>query len=190
MVKVYRDPHIVWNDRYYIWTYIPEKYKGSRQKNIVSEKYLYPKWVTPIPYLSRVHAKHVIVFSYNRKALKHIHIIYGKKLIKQGITYLNYNKKTYNMMYYKGRKVHVKKWVYPPEAKMDTHRRRKYIVKLNRAVKRLSKKDFNHFYKTEHYGYNFSGLSRYYLRRRYREYKMALVQEILTPEQARKIRFR
>lgn len=189
MVKVYRDPHIVWEDRYYIYTYIPKKFQTKRQKKHISEKYLYAKWICPIPYLSRVHAKHAVSFTYGKKSLKKIHIIYGKKLIKQGITYLKFNAMTRNMIYLNGNKVHVKKWVYPPEARMDTHRRRKYIVKLNLAAERLSKQEFNKFYKLENYGYDFSGLSRYYLRNNYRSYRIALAQEILPPKQARKIRF-
>lgn len=186
MVKLARDPHIVWKDRYYIWTYKPIKRENKRY----TQRSLYPKFITPIPYLSRLHIKHVIVYSFGPKILTQIHIISGKRLIKQGITYLKWGKYQYNCFYLKDRMVHVKKWAYPPEDKRDAHRRRKYIIRLCRAAERMNRVEFNRYYKLQNYGYNYSGFSRYYLRNQYNKVRDAIAQEIFTPKQRRKIRLR
>lgn len=152
MVKIKRDQYFVWPDRYYIWTYFPKKYQKSI--DIVSRKSLYKKHYTCIPFFTRKHAKHVACFYHGVKCLSYIHIISGKNLIKKGITTFN---RSNGVAHYqkccfikdstgKWYPAALRQWVYPPEFLIDSHRRRRYIILLNKVFQRGGKKAFNKKY--------------------------------------------
>lgn len=169
MVRIKRDNHWVWPDRYYIWTYFPEKYRSSI--NTVTKKKLYAKHYTCIPYFTRRHARHVACFYHGVKALHSIHIISGRKLISQGITTFNKangQKKYKYECFIKNRdgswySAHLRQWAYPPEFHCDSHRRRFYIVKMNRAFGsggKAGRKNFNRVYAELNYSHSYRRISR------------------------------
>lgn len=176
MTKVARNRHFVWPDRYYIWTYFPEKFRKSI-KHVTKDR-LYAKHYTCIPYFSRQHAKHVVCSYHGTKALHYIHIIHGSRLIKQGITTFNQanGQKDYNhCCFIKSPKIgwypaQLRQWFYPPEYLYDAHRRRKYIVSLNRALgdgKKAGRKRFNKLYAKYNIGNNYRRISKTAFRIRY-----------------------
>lgn len=197
MVRIKRDQHFVWPDRYYIWTYFPPKYrKSNRTKN-----QLYQKHYTCIPFFTRRHAKHVVCFYHGVKALHSIHIIKGSRLIKQGITTFNkanginkYHKAAFirkrDGTWYPGM---LRQWVYPPEYRMDSHRRRHYIVSLNKAFENHGKNGFNKKYELLNMGNSYRRLVRWFLRMRvkvnrsniYTELKLLDMAENLTKLEVR-----
>lgn len=69
---------------FYVWSYWSPKLHKTIHKH-TPDKYL-KKCYCGIPYLSRLHAKHVWYSLYGKKALKYIHVIQGRNLIKLGIT--------------------------------------------------------------------------------------------------------
>lgn len=169
MVRVKRDHHWVWPDRYYIWTYFPEKFR--RSVNQVTEKKLYAKHYTCIPYFTRRHAKHVACFYHGVKALHSIHIISGKKLISQGITTFNKanGQKKYKYECFIRKRdgswypAHLRQWAYPPEFHCDSHRRRRYIVTMNQAFGnggKIGRKRFNRKYAEYNYSHSYRRISR------------------------------
>lgn len=174
MVKIKRDYHFVWPDRYYIWTYYPPKFRSSVNK--VHKNFLYKKHYTCIPFFTRRHAKHVVCYYHGVKALHCIHIISGKKLIKQGITTFNRDngKKQYNKAcFIRNRKgdwypAFIRPWVYPPEYHMDSHRRRHYIVSLNKAFLRGGRKEFNRQYIWLNQGNSYRRIARWFFKMRVR----------------------
>lgn len=172
MVRVKRDQHFVWPDRYYIWTYFPPKYRVS--VNNKSKSKLYQKHYTCIPFFTRRHAKHVVCFYHGVKALHCIHIIKGSRLIKQGITTFNkangikrYHQAAFikqrNGDWYPGM---LRQWVYPPEYKVDSHRRRHYIVALNHAFEKYGKNGFNKKYELLNIGNSYRRIAKWFLRMR------------------------
>lgn len=164
MVKIKRDKRFVWPDRYYIWTYYPEKFRKSIY--ITSKSKLYAKHYTCIPFFTRTHAKHVAVFYHGKVALHYIHIISGKRLIKQGITSFMI-KKYRDACFIKGQVRYLRPWAYPPEYRYDKHRRRYYIIRMNRAFAQGGRKKFNEEYLRFNYGNNYRRISRAYLNKRY-----------------------
>ena len=176
MVRVKRDQYFVWPDRYYVWTYFPKKYRKSVNK--VGKNTLYAKHYTCVPYMTRQHAKHVVTYYYGVRALHYIHIIHGSRLIKQGITTFNRanGQKDYQKhCFLKGAKgewfpAYLKQWAYPPEYMYDSHRRRRYIVNLNRVLgngKKLGRKRFNRLYTKYNLGNRYRRISSIYFRHSY-----------------------
>lgn len=175
MARVRRDKHFVWPDRYYIWTYFPEKFRKSVNQAYKSK--LYAKHYTCIPYFSRQHAKHVVCSYHGVKALHYIHIIHGSRLIKQGITTFNQangQKKYHKCCFIRNSQgwyaATLRQWFYPPEYLYDAHRRRRYIVQLNKALgngKKLGRKRFNRLYAIKNLNNNYRRISRAAFRRRY-----------------------
>ena len=183
MVKVKRDQHFVWPDRYYIWSYFPEKYRSSVTK--VNKSQLYKKHYTCIPFFTRRHAKHVVCFYHGVKALHFIHIISGKKLIKQGITTFNKangQKKYNNACFIKSEgnwyPAVVRQWVYPPEYHMDSHRRRHYIVTMNRAFENHGKVGFNRKYELLNQGNSYRRVARWFFKMRVRVNRQNIYTEL------------
>lgn len=176
MVKIKRDKHFVWPDRYYIWTYFPKKYRKSIDS--VNKNSLYAKHYTCIPYMTRQHAKHVVTYYYGVKALHYIHIIHGSRLIKKGITTFNKangKKDHQTCCFLKGRNgewfpAFLKQWAYPPEFMYDSHRRRKYIVALNQKLgngKKLGRQRFNRLYAKLNMGNKYRRISSIHFRHSY-----------------------
>lgn len=184
MVKIKRDQFFVWPDRYYVWTYFPEKYRKSVKQ--VTKLRLYQKHYTCIPFFTRRHAKHVVCYYHGVKALHYIHIISGKRLIKQGITTFNSangQAKYNNACFIKTREgkwypAVLRQWVYPPEYHMDSHRRRHYIVSLNRAFEKHKKKGFNRKYEILNQGNSYRRIARWFFRMRVRVNRINIYTEL------------
>ena len=115
-------------DRYYIWTWRPD----TTNKRI-TEKSLYRKHLTGIPYFTRYQIKKTLVYMYGVDVLQYIHIISGRKLLRQGIRILQdmnglRHKSDSTKFWYKGRLVKARKFIIPDEYKIDKHRRRRFMV--------------------------------------------------------------
>lgn len=171
--KVYRDNTKVYPDLYYVWTWRPDKFWKFHTK--ITKASLYKKTICGIGYYSRYHAKHIITQILGVDALLELHVIKGKRLIKQGIT--DIPKKFSDHIYFKGKLRKLRKWVYPPEFGYDSHRRRHFIVYLVRSAEDHGVKAFNNKYKRYFYGYRKSFSATFY---RYKRNKVTftLVQEI------------
>lgn len=193
MARVKRDQHFVWPDRYYIWTYFPPKYRKSTKNK--TKKQLYQKHYTCIPFFTRRHAKHVVCFYHGVKALHSIHIIKGSRLIKQGITTFNqangikeYHKAAFikqrDGTWYPGM---LRQWVYPPEYRMDSHRRRHYIISLNKAFEKYGKVGFNRKYELLNMGNSYRRLARWFLRMRIRVNRSNIYTELDIQDMANEV---
>ena len=175
--KVYRDNTIIYNDLVYLWCYIPKYRIPSNRRGLVTKKSLYMKWYCGVGFYSRYHARHVISELYGSTNTHHIHIISGKRLIREGITHIK-NKKWSNYIYINGRLRIVRRWVYPPEFKCDSHRRRHFIVYLVSTAEDQSIKKFNIKYKRYFYGYRQSFPWSYYQKRKNKIF-LSILQEVL-----------
>lgn len=170
-MRIYRDNTYIYPDLYYIWTYIPE----SKYKSRITEKSLYRKWVCGLGFYSRYHARHIIRTCYSYAVASKIHIIKGIKLREQGITELP---KTHRHYIYIGDNLrYVRRWVYPPDAFMDRHRRRHFVTKLVKAFNNGGWIGFNRKYKTIFNGYRISS-TQYQLKRQRNKVIGAFVSEI------------
>lgn len=130
-------------NRFYIWTWVPKTYKRR------TKKWLYLKHLTGVPYFTRKHIKTTLVAIYGVDVLAYIHIISGDKLIEQGIYHIsdvNPYPKGSTKFWYKGHLVKAKKFLIPPEYKLDKHRRRHFIVMMFNTLKRHGKKAFDRKY--------------------------------------------
>ena len=186
MVKIKRDRHFVWPDRYYIWTYYPPEYRKSIKTPSLSK--LYQKHYTRIPFFTRAHAKHIACYYHGVRALRTIHIIKGDRLIKQGITTFNASLRCakdlrYRMFiqkkdgtYYPGS---LRQWAYPPEYRMDAHRRRKYIIIMNNAFEKKGRKGFNEKYKFYNYDNHYRRISNKWLDRQHQVNRRKIYMEII-----------
>ena len=113
-------------DRYYIWTWRPDT-----TNKIITEKKLYRKHLTGIPYFTRHHVKVTLVYLYGVDVLQYIHIISGRKLLQQGIRELSdmngkLLKRGATKFWFKGKFVRAKKFIIPDEYKIDE----RYSIKL------------------------------------------------------------
>lgn len=185
--KVYRDNTVIYPDLYYIWTWRPDKYWKLHDR--ITEHSLYKKHICGIGFYSRYHAKHVLTELLGVDVLMDIHIIRGKRLLKQGITTVpkNYSDK----IFFKGEPRLIKRWIYPPEFRYDSHRRRHFIVYLVRSAEDHGIKAFNAKYKRYFYGYRQS-FPWWYYKQKKRKIIRTLVQEIcsskgITEEEIREV---
>lgn len=171
--KVYRDNTIIYPDLYYVWTWRPNKYWKNHNK--ITEYSLYKKHICGVGFYSRYHAKHVLVNTYGVDVLAYIHVIKGKRLIKYGITTVP--KKYSEKIFFKNGTRKVRRWIYPQEYGLDSHRRRHFIVYMVRTAEDQGVKAFNKKYKRYFYGYRSSFPKSYY---NYKRNKVTntLVQEI------------
>lgn len=90
-----------------------------------------------------------MVAIYGVDVLAYIHIISGDKLIEQGIYHIsdvNPYPKGSTKFWYKGHLVKAKKFLIPPEYKLDKHRRRHFIVMMFNTLRRHGKKAFDRKY--------------------------------------------
>ena len=150
-IRTSRERYKIYRDRFYIWTYwTPELWKRF---NKITEDNMYKKKICGVPFMTRLHARHVAVQLYGSKILSHIHIISGKKLIKMGIR--NLPKANHNKIVYKGKLKPLRPYIYPPEYRIDSHRRRHFIQYLFKWRKR-GIKIFNQKYKMFFYGHRHS----------------------------------
>lgn len=175
-MRISRDRRFVWPDRYYIWSYFPNNIRKSIYQRVESR--LYAKNYCRIPYFSRLHARHVATFYHGRKANKYIHIISGKRLIKQGIT--TFPRYKYEEVFFLRNQVrHLRQWAYPIEFRSDKHRRRRYITCMNEAFNKGGKNLFNDTYKLYNIGNQYRRFSTKWLNRKYRNVKRRLYNQLV-----------
>lgn len=185
--RVFRSNYIVYPDLYYVWTYRPHSTWKYFYRH--SEKYMYKKHICGIGYYSKYHARHVVGLKLTTKALKHIHVIKGSKLIEEGITTLpkHYNNRIYvNDPHTPDGSRKLCKWVYPPEFHYDKHRRRHFILYLVRVAEDEGPKAFNKKYRRYFNGYRPSLKVNAYLKRRrqiYYKYLQEYRQELGLPKE-------
>lgn len=164
-------------NRYYIWTWVPKKYQRR------TKKWLYLKHLTGVPYFTRKQIKITLTYIYGVDVLAYIHIISGDKLIKQGIYHIsdvNPYPRGSMKFWYKGHMVMAKKFIIPPEDKIDKHRRRHFMVKMHQTVKRHGKKRFDQIYQEKLIGQRRSISSKYIHKKRLSIYRTLIphLQEI------------
>lgn len=170
-------------DRYYFWTWrddLPNKYATFDR--------LYRKHLTTIPYFSRHHIKLTLTYMYGYDVLKYIHIISGRKLLKQGIRsakdvnpYQLGLRKCTNFRY-KGQWVRARKFIIPDEYRIDSHRRRRFMVQMHRVFKSKGKKAFDERYSIKLYGHR-RGISYREIYDKRVQIRVAFIQELQKAEQ-------
>lgn len=164
---VQRVDQIIYEDLYYIWTYPPPDMYSTFYRQ--TKKYLYRKHICGIGYYSRFHARHIVSTMFGNKALLYIHIVKGDKLIKQGTTHLplHYLHRAFiNSPYTKDGSRKLRKWIYPPEAQFDRHRRRAFVLDLVGLAEDFGPKAFNRKYKSIFVNYRESMAVRSYFKKR------------------------
>ena len=139
-------------DRYYIWTWRPDT-----TNKYVTEKSLYRKHLTGIPYFTRYQVKLTLVHMYGVDVLQYIHIISGRKLLRKGIKELSDMnglrlKSGSTKFWFNGKLVKARKFVIPDEYRINKHRRRRFMVQMHRVFKSKGKKEFNERYSIKLYG--------------------------------------
>lgn len=163
-------------DRYYIWTWRPDT-----TNKYITERSLYRKHLTGIPYFSKYQVKKTLVYMYGVEVLKQIHIISGKKLIKKGIRVLadinGRRKKGSTKFYLNGKLVKARKFIIPDEYKIDKHRRRRFMVQMHRVFKTKGKKAFNERYSQKLYGQR-QGINPIYIRKKRIQIRSSILQDL------------
>ena len=164
-------------DRYYIWTWRPDT-----TNKYITEKSLYRKHLTGIPYFTRHHVKVTLVYLYGVDVLQYIHIISGRKLIRHGIKELSDMNGTrykwgYTKFWYKGKFVQAKKFIIPDEDHIDKHRRRRFMVQMHRVFKSKGKKAFDERYSIKLYGQR-QGISTEHLHAKRLQVRLAILQDL------------
>lgn len=149
MVKLAESQRIINPKRYYLWSYIP----NLKKNEIISDtkKFLYQKRICGVPFYTTLHARRMMYYQMGLDSFSEVHIIRGRKLIREGITYLDY--KEPNVVWFKGRLWHVKKWITPPDYMLNKHRRRRFRVKMFSIFEKYGKKRFNKELVRIYYGY-------------------------------------
>ena len=168
-------------DRYYIWTWRPDT-----TNKIITEKKLYRKHLTGIPYFTRHHVKVTLVYLYGVDVLQYIHIISGRKLLQQGIRELSdmngkLLKRGANKFWFKGKFVRAKKFIIPDEYKIDKHRRRRFMVQMHRVFKSKGKKAFDERYSIKLYGQR-QGISPAYTKQKRLQIYSSILQDLREAE--------
>lgn len=168
-------------DRYYIWTWRPDT-----TNKIITEKKLYRKHLTGIPYFTRHHVKVTLVYLYGVDVLQYIHIISGRKLLQQGIRELSdmngkLLKRGATKFWFKGKFVRAKKFIIPDEYKIDKHRRRRFMVQMHRVFKSKGKKAFDERYSIKLYGQR-QGISPAYTKQKRLQIYSSILQDLREAE--------
>lgn len=168
-------------DRYYIWTWRPDT-----TNKIITEKKLYRKHLTGIPYFTRHHVKVTLVYLYGVDVLQYIHIISGRKLLQQGIRELSdmngkLLKRGVTKFWFKGKFVKAKKFIIPDEYKIDKHRRRRFMVQMHRVFKSKGKKAFDERYSIKLYGQR-QGISPAYTKQKRLQIYSSILQDLRETE--------
>lgn len=165
------------SDRYYIWTWRPDT-----TNKYITEKMLYRKHLTGIPYFTRHQIKVTLVYMYGVDVLQYIHIISGRKLLRQGIKELSDMnglklKHGSTKFWFKGKLVKARKFIIPDEYRIDKHRRRRFMVQMHRVFKSKGKKVFNERYSIKLYGQR-QGISPKYIRKKRIQIRLAILQDL------------
>lgn len=168
-------------DRYYFWTWRPDT-----TNKIVTEKKLYRKHLTGIPYFSRYQIKKTLVYLYGVDVLQYIHIVSGRKLIRQGVRELaDMNGKLLKhgatKFWFKGKLVKARKFIIPDEYKIDKHRRRRFMVQMHRVFKSKGRKAFDERYSQKLYGQR-QGISPKYIRKKRIQIRSLILQDLQQAE--------
>ncbi len=168
-------------DRYYFWTWVPLKTKSPKKR---TEKYYFRKHLTGIPYYTKYQIKRTLVEMYGWDVVSEIHIISGRKLLKQGIHFAwemdPVNKSTRfrtTKFWLKGELVKARKFVIPDNYRIDKHRRRHFMVKMHQTFRKYGKKRFNEEYAKLLYGSR-AGVSKRYLNKKRYKIRDTLIQEL------------
>ena len=123
---------------------------------------------------------------YGVDVLQYIHIISGRKLLRQGIRTLQdmnglRHKSGSTKFWYKGKLVKARKFIIPDEYKIDKHRRRRFMVQMHRVFKSKGKKVFNERYSQKLYGQR-EGISSKYIRKKRIQIHSAILQDLQQAE--------
>lgn len=164
-------------DRYYFWTWRPDT-----TNKYITEKKLYRKHLTSIPYFTRSHIKRTLIYLYGVDVLQYIHIISGRKLLRQGI------KKTQDMngknhfkgttkFYFKGKLVKARKFIIPDEYRVDKHRRRRFMIQMHRVFHSKGKQEFDKRYARKLYGQR-QGISAQAIKRKRIQVRNSILQNL------------
>lgn len=134
----------------------------------------------------KVSNKKTLVYMYGVDVLQYIHIISGRKLLRQGIRILQdmnglRHKSGSTKFWYKGRLVKARKFIIPDEYKIDKHRRRRFMVQMHRVFKSKGKKVFNERYSQKLYGQR-EGISSKYIRKKRIQIHSAILQDLQQAE--------
>lgn len=189
MVRLARNNQTIYPELVYVWTWRPDEYWGwtkyqyAEDHKYRTEKLLYKKHICGIGFFSRYHARRTITLLLGVDANSYIHMIRGKRLINQGITKIP--KKGSSSIFFKDKPVQIRRFIFPPEAKMDKHRRRHFIVRMNNIFKRHGRRKFNQAYQIALYGYR-DGFSPEHTRRKRLQVYSAILQETQENESKRK----
>lgn len=185
MVKLARDNRKIYTDLIYVWTWRPDEYWGwtkyqyATESKYRTEKLLYKKHICGLGFFSRYHARRTITLLLGVDANLYIHTIKGKNLIKQGITDLP--KKGHQSIFFKGKLIKIRRFIFPAEARMDKHRRRHFVVRMNKIYKKHGRRAFNRAYQIALYGYR-DEFSPEYRKQKRLQVHSAILQEIQQAE--------
>jgi hypothetical protein len=189
MVKLARDNRKIYPDLIYVWTWRPDEYWGwtkyqyATESKYRTEKLLYKKHICGLGFFSRYHVRRTITLLLGVDANLYIHTIKGKNLIKQGITDLP--KKGHQSIFFKGKPTKIRRFIFPAEARMDKHRRRHFVVRMNKIYKKHGRRAFNKAYQIALYGYR-DEFSPEYRKQKRLQVHSAILQEIQQAESRRK----
>lgn len=149
MVRLLESNRIINPKRYYLWSYIPDNQVQNRLTP--SGKFFYQKRICGIPFYTTLHARRMMYYQLGIESFSTVHIIRGRKLIREGIKYLDY--KHPQLLWYRNRLRSIRKWITPPDYLMNKHRRRRFRVKMYECFTKHGKKKFNEELVRVYYGY-------------------------------------
>lgn len=151
MVRLAENQRVINPNRYYLWSYVPDN-QAMRNTHITpSGKFLYKKRICGVPFYTTLHARRMLYYQLGLESFSEVHIVKGRKLIKEGIKYLDY--KQVNIVWYHNKIRHIRKWVTPMDYMLNKHRRRKFRVQMYNYFTKYGKKRFNEELVRIYYGY-------------------------------------
>lgn len=145
----YKDnPRKIKPKMYYVWQYYTEKeYKSIKT---VTPSKLYKKHICAIPYLTRYHAKDMLLHKFGTDT-NDCHVIQGKRLIKQGIKEIDSNKRRLFSIRHNGRWYKVKRFRFPIEWKLLSNAR-SFKISMYNYYFNHTRKEFDDHYKSIYIG--------------------------------------
>jgi len=173
MARIAENPQIIWEDRYYLWSYVPDPTGIYKNRN--SSKLFLKKHICGIPFYTKLHAKRMMVYQLGVESLLEIKIASGKKLLAEGIEFLP--KYAVKRVWYKNKLRKMRKWIMPPDYLQNKHLRRRFTVKMRNILDKYGKKRFNQELIRNYYGYRIGFKFSYQNTQRYKVNR-ALLSEI------------
>ena len=119
---------------------------------------------------------------YGVDVLQYIHIISGRKLLRQGIKKAqdmngkNHFKGT-TKFYFKGKLVKARKFIIPDEYRVDKHRRRRFMIQMHRVFHSKGKQEFDKRYARKLYGQR-QGISAQAIKRKRIQVRNSILQNL------------